>query len=35
MPLSPQIYLTGEYRYSHYSGDIHQNQVLAGVGYRF
>ena len=33
--LTPQLSLTGEYRYSHYSDDIHQNQILAGVAYRF
>lgn len=33
--LTPAAYVTGEYRYSHWSDDIHQNQLLAGVGVRF
>lgn len=33
--VTPAIYLSGEYRYSHYSSNIHQNQVLGGVGIRF
>ncbi len=33
--LTPQISLSGEYRYSHYNHDVHQNQILAGIAYRF
>ncbi len=33
--VAPKIYLSAEYRYSHYNHDVHQNQILAGVGYRF
>ncbi len=36
--LTPQFYLSGEYRFSHYQHDehkIHQNQILGGAGYRF
>lgn len=29
------VYVSGEYRYSHWSSNIHQNQLLAGVGLRF
>ncbi len=29
------VYVSGEYRYSHWSGDVHKNQLLAGVGLRF
>jgi len=29
------VYVSGEYRYSHYSSDAHRNQILAGVGLRF
>ncbi|WP_307120064.1 outer membrane protein [Sphingomonas kyeonggiensis] len=29
------VYVSGEYRYSHWSSSIHQNQLLAGVGLRF
>lgn len=29
------VYLSGEYRYSHYSADVHRNQILAGVGLPF
>lgn len=29
------VYVSGEYRYSHYASNIHQNQVLAGIGLRF
>ncbi len=30
-----RFYVNAEYRYSHYTRDIHQNQILAGVGVRF
>lgn len=33
--LGRTAFVTGEYRYSHWSGGIHLNQVLAGVGVRF
>lgn len=33
--VSPSIFLTGEYRYSHYSGSYSRNQILGGVGVRF
>jgi outer membrane immunogenic protein len=29
------VYVTGEYRYSHWSSDLHANQILGGVGLRF
>jgi len=33
--ITPAVYVSGEYRYSHWTSDIHENQVLAGVGLRF
>jgi len=33
--LTRQFFLTGEYRYSNYSGDFSRNQVIGGVGFRF
>jgi len=33
--LSPRFYVSGEYRYSHYSRNVHQNQIMSGVGVRF
>jgi outer membrane immunogenic protein len=33
--LSPRFYLSGEYRYSHYNRNVHQNQIMSGVGVRF
>lgn len=33
--ITPSVFVTGEYRYSHWDARIHQNQVLAGVGVRF
>lgn len=33
--LNQNFFVTGEYRYSNYSGDFSRNQVLGGVGFRF
>lgn len=33
--VTPNVYVTGEYRYSHWEHDVHQNQLLGGVGLRF
>lgn len=33
--LTPRFFLTSEYRYSNYSGDVSRNQVIGGVGMRF
>lgn len=33
--LTPQFFLTSEYRYSNYSGGYSRNQVIGGVGIRF
>jgi outer membrane immunogenic protein len=33
--VTSNVYLTGEYRYSHYSGSYSRNQILGGVGLRF
>ena len=33
--ISQSFYVSGEYRYSHYSRGVHQNQILSGVGVRF
>lgn len=43
--ITPQFYVSGEYRYSHYGKDdrdgslnmhqVRQNQILAGIGFRF
>ena len=33
--LAEHFFVTGEYRYSNYSGDFSRNQVLGGVGFRF
>lgn len=33
--VSPNFFLTGEYRYSHYSDSYSRNQILGGLGVRF
>lgn len=33
--LTPRFFLTSEYRYSNYSGDVSRNQIIGGVGVRF
>jgi len=33
--LSPRFYVSGEYRYSHYNRNVHQSQLMSGVGVRF
>lgn len=33
--VTSNVYLTGEYRYSNYSGNYSRNQILGGVGVRF
>lgn len=33
--IGSKVYLTGEYRYSGYEGDVSRQQVLVGLGYRF
>lgn len=33
--VTSNVFLTGEYRYSHYSGTYSRNQILGGVGVRF
>ncbi len=33
--VAEHFFVTGEYRYSNYSGDFSRNQILGGVGFRF
>jgi len=33
--VNARFYVSGEYRYSHYSRGVHQSQLLSGVGVRF
>jgi outer membrane immunogenic protein len=33
--VTPRFFLTSEYRYSNYSGDVSRNQIIGGVGVRF